>query len=234
MTHSFARRLLCLGLTLLLLAGLTVSAGAAGLLGPRPVSPLPDEACVFQDLSATDWYYPDVMEAVELGMMKGISDTRFAPNDSFTRGMLVASLYRMDGSPQVTFSQKFTDVGEGLYYSNAVIWAAENGLVEGSDGRFSPDNAISRQELATILWRYARYKGYDVGAHGLIVPDFADRGSIAPWAGEAVCWAYTRGILQGSNNRLDPEGSASRAEAAAMLVRFQKLPKSSDKNLVAR
>lgn len=194
-------------------------------LPSKPFRPIGIGESPWTDVSANDWCYPDILEAVELGLMHGVSDSRFAPGEDFTRAMLALTLYRMEGEPKVRFAPVFSDVEDGVYYSSAVTWAAGAGLVNGSGGRFDPDRSISRQEFAAVLWRYAQQKGYDVSAHGLILPDFTDRQEIADWAGEAMSWAYTRGILRGSQNRLNPEGRTTRAEAASILVRFQKLPK---------
>ena len=162
--------------------------------------------------------------------MTGASDTTFAPNAALTRAMLVTTLYRAEKEPAVTRADTFTDVVSGSWYEKAVIWAAANGIVTGyGDGRFGPGDPIPRQQLTAILWRFAQYKGYDVRANGTTMPDFVDRGQIASWAGEAVSWAYSRGVLTGKDgNVLDPTGGATRMEAAAMLARFLQLPKSSD------
>ncbi len=175
----------------------------------------------FDDVKLGDWFYKDVMEIVNLGYMNGVSDTLFAPNGSLTRGMLVTILHRMEGTP-AGGTNGFTDVPAGAYYTEAVAWAAKHEIVTGyGDGTFGPDDSITRQQLAAILWRYAQYKGMDVKANGTVLPDFPDRDFIASWAGQAISWAYSRGIMQGKDGgRLDPEGGATRAEAATMLNRF--------------
>lgn len=167
----------------------------------------------------------------ELGYMNGVSATKFAPNDGLTRAMLVTILYRMDGEHAVSTASGFTDVVKGSWYEKAVNWAAANSIVKGySATQFAPTDPITRQQLAAILWRYAQYKGVDVRANGTTMPDFADRSEIASWAGEAVSWAYSRGIMTGkSATRLDPNGGATRAEAAAMMVRFLNLPTEGEK-----
>lgn len=184
----------------------------------------------FTDLSSSAWYHEYADYVIGEGLMTGASDTTFAPNAALTRAMLVTTLYRAEKEPAVTGADTFTDVVSGSWYEKAVIWAAANGIVTGyGDGRFGPGDPITRQQLAAILWRFAQYKGYDVRANGTTMPDFVDRGQIASWAGEAVSWAYSRGVLTGKDgNVLDPTGGATRMEAAAMLARFLQLPKSSD------
>lgn len=180
----------------------------------------------FDDVKPGDWFYDEVMDMVDMGYVNGVSDDLFAPNLNLSRAMLVTILYRMDGEDAVTGTGTFTDVVKGSWYEKAVNWAAANGVVQGYDDKhFGPNDSVTRQQMATILWRYAKYKGLSVAANGTTMPDFEDRGQIASWAGEAVSWAYSCGIMTGrSATRLDPNGSASRAEAAAMLYRFLQLP----------
>ncbi len=225
---------LSLALAVTLAAGLALPAGAAE--GEMVVSAAEEisavskqtdaEKTAFRDVSAGDWYCEAVMEMTDRGIMKGVSDTVFAPNASLTRAMLVTSLWRMAGEPQPAGSGQFTDVAQGSWYEAAVNWASEKGIVDGyGGGLFGPEDPITRQQLASILWRYAQYKGYDVRANGTVMPDFTDRDQIASWAGEAVSWAYSRGIMTGKSGlRLDPTGGATRAEAASMLLRLSNLP----------
>lgn len=184
----------------------------------------------FDDVSRGDWFYDSVMDMVELGHMNGISAAKFAPNSGLTRAMLVTILYRMDGQEAVSERSGFTDVVKGSYYEEAVNWASAKNIVNGYSATiFAPNDPITRQQMAAILWRYAQYKGVSVKANGTTMPDFADRGEIASWAGEAVSWAYSRGIMTGkSASRLDPNGGTTRAEAAAMMLRFLKLSETSD------
>ena len=162
---------------------------------------------------------------VDRGYMNGVSDRLFAPNGALTRAMLVTILYRVDGKQSASSQSSFTDVVKGSYYEDAVNWAAEKNIVNGySATKFAPDDLITRQQLAAILWRYAQYKGVDVSANGTTMPDFADRSQIASYAAEAMSWAYSRGIVNGvGGNRLDPNGGATRAQAATMILRYLKL-----------
>ena len=184
----------------------------------------------FEDVSRGDWFYDSVNEMVGLGYMTGISSTKFAPNNGLTRAMLVTILYRIDGKEAVSAKSAFTDVVKGSYYEDAVNWASAKGIVNGySATRFAPNDPITRQQLAAILWRYAQYKGVDVSANGMTMPDFSDRSEIASWAGEAVSWAYSRGIMAGmSATKLDPNGGATRAQAATMILRYLNLKNTGD------
>lgn len=130
-----------------------------------------------------------------------------------------------EGKPTAADPTPFTDVPAGAYYAEAVRWAAANGIVKGvSSTEFGPSRNITRQELVTILWRLAAKKGLNTSNAGLVAPEFADRSQIAAWAAEAMSWGSTRGILNGKGaNRVDPNGTATRAEAAAMIVRFRGL-----------
>lgn len=194
---------------------------------PTPIRPgkpaAPDRS--FDDVKPDDWFYREVTDLVDKGYINGVSDKLFAPSQNLSRGMLVTILFRIDGEKAVTAAGTFSDVTKGSWYENAVAWAAANGIVYGyADGRFGPDDMVTRQQMAAILWRYAQYKGLDVAAAGAALPSFPDRGQVASWAGEAVSWAYSRGIMTGKNGgMLDPNGNASRAEAAVMLYRFLKL-----------
>ena len=187
----------------------------------RPAAPKKD----FSDVKRGDWFYDAVMDLVEKGYINGVSDTLFAPNQNLSRGMLVTILYRLDGEKAAAGTSSFRDVVSDSWYAKAVDWAAANGIVYGyQNGNFGPNDLVTRQQLAAILWRYAKYKGLNVSANGTALPDFTDRGQIAAWANEAITWAYSRGIMNGRNNgALDPNGSATRAEAAVMLYRFLQL-----------
>ena len=187
---------------------------------PTEPAPLP-----FTDVTTDHPFYEDIKYVYEKGLMQGVSADLFASGATTTRGMIVTILYRMEGEPAVSGTASFKDVADGMYYSKAVAWAAANGIVKGySDGTFQPDQTIIREQMAAILWRYAQYKGLDVSANGTVMPSFPDRDQIASWAGEAVSWAYSRGVMAGrSNGTLDPNGNATRAEAAVMLYRFQQL-----------
>lgn len=243
MRKGMARRLPAALLSLALAAGCIPAAWAADGFVPADGAAIRtgtildgEESCPgrqFLDLSGSGWYHEYTDYVIEEGLMNGVSATAFAPDGELTRGMLVTILYRMADKPAASSGGAFTDTDSGAWYAEAVSWASENELVTGyGDGRFGPDDPITRQELAAVLWRFAKYRGYDVRANGTVMPDFTDRDRIASWAGEAVSWAYSRGILTGKNgNSLDPTGRATRAEAAAMLTRFAKLPKGSGETM---
>lgn len=185
----------------------------------------------FRDLDATKWYHEAIDTMLREGLMNGTGNELFEPNGTLTRAMLVTILWRSEGKPATSAQTSFTDVPAGAYYAEAVRWAAANGVVKGvSSTEFGPFKNITRQELVTILWRLAAKKGLNTSNAGLTVPEFADRSQIAAWAAEAMSWGCTRGILTGkSANRVDPTGTATRAEAAAMIVRFRNLGTAGEK-----
>ena len=179
----------------------------------------------FRDLDTTKWYHEAIDTMLNEGLMNGTGNGLFEPNATLTRAMLVTILWRSEGKPTAADPTPFTDVPAGAYYAEAVRWAAANGIVKGvSSTEFGPSRNITRQELVTILWRLAAKKGLNTSNAGLVAPEFADRSHIAAWAAEAMSWGSTRGILNGKGaNRVDPNGTATRAEAAAMIVRFRGL-----------
>ena len=185
----------------------------------------------FRDLDTTKWYHEAIDTMLREGLMNGTGNGLFEPNGTLTRAMLVTILWRSEGKPAASAQTSFTDVPAGAYYAEAVRWAAANGVVKGvSSTEFGPYKNITRQELVTILWRLAAKKGLNTSNAGLTVPEFADRSQIAAWAAEAMSWGCTRGILTGkSANRVDPTGTATRAEAAAMIVRFRNLGTAGEK-----
>lgn len=173
----------------------------------------------FTDVKEGDWFYGSVKYAYEHDLMLGVSPTAFSPYSGTTRGMVVTTLWRMEQKPESDAEMAFTDVAAGRYYSEAVRWAAEHKIALGyGAGRFGPDDRITREQLAAILYRYCAYKGYSTDASDDL-SRFADRPS--GWAQVPVEWAVGAGILKGKENgRLDPKGPATRAETAAMLERF--------------
>lgn len=185
----------------------------------------------FRDLDTTKWYHEAIDTMLREGLMNGTGNGLFEPNGTLTRAMLVTILWRSEGKPAASAKTSFTDVPAGAYYAEAVRWAAANGVVKGvSSTEFGPSKNITRQELVTILWRLAAKKGLNTSNAGLTVPEFADRSQIAAWAAEAMSWGCTRGILTGkSADRVDPTGTATRAEAAAMIVRFRNLGTAGEK-----
>lgn len=177
----------------------------------------------FTDVAKQNWFYDDVVYVYENGLMNGTSSTTFAPEQKTTRAMIVTILWRLEGSPAAKKAAAFQDVSAGAYYAEAVAWAAENGIVNGcGDGRFAPDDAITREQLAAILYRYSRYCGQSTAATASL-DSFSDAASVSGYAREALAWAYEAGIVRGtSDNQINPIGFATRAEAAAMLHRYLK------------
>ena len=179
------------------------------------------EPLPFTDVAESDWFYDAVRYAYENGLMGGVGDNLFAPNNPTTRAQLVTILYRLEGEPAVTGQSGFTDVEADTWYTDAVIWAAEEGVVNGvSETQFAPGNNITREQLATILFRYAQAKGYDVFPRADL-SGFPDAGDILPYAQEAMAWAVAEGLLQGfEDDTLRPQGNATRAQIATILMRF--------------
>lgn len=176
----------------------------------------------FGDLTAADWFYTDVAWVYENGLMNGMTDTAFGPDATTSRGMIVTILWRLEGQPAAG-SCPFADVKAGSYYEQAIAWAAEKGIVNGVDATaFNPDGTITREQFATILYRYAKeYKGYDVSmGEDTNILSYADAFSISDYAFPALQWACGAGIMNGSGDALLPGGSANRAQAAALLHRF--------------
>ena len=175
----------------------------------------------FTDVSEKDWFYSDVMFVYENGLMLGTSKTLFSPHGTATRGMMATILWRMEGSPAPKGKNSFTDVEAGKWYADAITWTAENGFFAGyGKDKFGPDDPITREQLAAIFYRYADYKGYDLTVKGNL-DKFKDADKITDYAKTAMGWAVGSGLVKGkSGNLLDPQGTATRAEIAAMLHRF--------------
>ena len=175
----------------------------------------------FTDVSEKDWFYGDVMFVYENGLMLGTSKTLFSPHGTATRGMMATILWRMEGSPAPKGKNSFTDVEAGKWYADAITWTAENGIFAGyGKDKFGPDDPITREQLAAIFYRYADYKGYDLTVKGNL-DKFKDADKITDYAKAAMLWAVGSGLVKGkSGNLLDPQGTATRAEIAAMLHRF--------------
>ena len=175
----------------------------------------------FTDVSEKDWFYGDVMFVYENGLMLGTSKTLFSPYGTATRGMMATILWRMEGSPVPKGKNSFTDVEAGKWYADAITWTAENGIFAGyGKDKFGPDDPITREQLAAIFYRYADYKGYDLTVKGNL-DKFKDADKITDYAKTAMQWAVGSSLVKGkSGNLLDPQGTATRAEIAAMLHRF--------------
>ena len=175
----------------------------------------------FLDVNESDWFYDAVVYAYQNELMDGVGGNRFAPNSATTRAQLVTILYRMEGQPAVSGDLPFTDVEAGTWYTNAVGWAAQNGIVNGvGDDTFAPGNDLTREQLVTILYRYAETKGYDVSASADLA-GYPDGEEIQAYAREAMAWAVAENIIQGmEDDTLKPAGNASRAQIATILMRF--------------
>ena len=176
----------------------------------------------FTDVSESDWFYEDVQAIYELGLMQGTSASTFSPHATTTRGMIVTILYRLEGEPGVSDANPFTDVAQAMYYEDAITWAAENGIVGGyGGGLFGPEDAITREQMVTILYNYAVYKGYDVSiGEDTNILSYNDAFDVSSYAYPALQWAVGEGIVHGDGANLMPKGSATRAQVAAILHRF--------------
>ena len=201
------RRMWAMLMALALVLGLSVTAFAAV------------EDTGFSDVAADDWFAASAVYVRDNGIMNGTSATTFNPGGTTSRGQITAILYRAAGSPAVSGGSAFQDVADTAYYADAAVWASANGIVTGyADGTFGPDDPITRQQLAAILWRYVGSPAAPVGA------DFADESAIASYASTAVDWARDTGVITGRDGNLfDPNGRATRAQAAVILHRYLEL-----------
>ena len=174
----------------------------------------------FTDVLTSDWFYEDVAFAYENGLFAGTSDTTFSPNASMTRAMLVTVLYRLEGQPAVNGRSGFSDVQYNGYYEDAVTWAADNGIVNGtSTTTFSPNANVTREQMAAILYRYAQHKKYNTAASSGL-NGFTDHASVSGYAAASLEWAVAEKLVNGSAGKLMPTGNATRAQVAAILHRF--------------
>lgn len=180
-----------------------------------------EEKTGFTDVKDTDWFKADVEAAVELGLMTGTSATTFNPKGVTTRAMVVATLYRLAGSPEVTEKAAFTDVVSGSYYEAAVAWAARNAIASGtSETTFEPSKAVTREQLAKFLFNYAVYQGMDAVTLSENLSSFSDQAEISAYAVSALQWAVGAELIKGSDGKLQPAGTATRCQFAAILNRF--------------
>ncbi|MBQ3216310.1 MAG: S-layer homology domain-containing protein [Oscillospiraceae bacterium] len=185
-----------------------------------PSPPIEVPPGVFIDVPADAWFYEPVMLAVEAGIFGGMSATEFMPNAAMSRAMLVTVLHRIAGVPKAGTAAPFTDVPSGQWYSDAVDWAYEKGIVNGvSETAFGLNDNITREQLTTMLYRYAQYCGYSTDQHGDLTV-FPDAGSVQSYAQEAMEWAVGCGIVSGDNGKLNPANSATRAQCAKMIMVF--------------
>lgn len=196
-------------------------------VGPEKEEPVEEEPqpaeLPFTDLTEADWFYGDVAWVYENGLMNGLSTTAFGAEAATSRGMIVTILWRLEGQPASAGACPFADVAAGSYYEQAIAWAAENGIITGiSATEFQPDVNITREQFATILYRYAKnYKGYDVSVgEDTNILSYSDAFSISDYAFPALQWACGAGLMNGSDDTLMPGCFATRAQAAALLHRF--------------
>ena len=180
---------------------------------PAPAEPFPD-------VDENDWFYDEVVYVYENGLMNGVENNQFAPNTATNRAMLATILYRLAGEPAVSGDLPFTDVESGTWYTDAVLWAAQNGIVNGlGENTFAPMNTLTREQLVTMLYRYAEAEGYDVSA-AADLSGYPDADKVQTYAQEAMSWAVAEGIVEGMDGNLNPAGSATRAQIATILMRF--------------
>ena len=184
----------------------------------RPAAPV---GLPFADVSGSDWFYNDVRYVYEKGIMDGTGADRFSPNAPLTRAMIVTILYRMAGSPSVSGSSDFTDVATGKWFAKAVAWAAANGIVNGyGSGLFGPNDPVTREQLAAILYRYAVYGGMTAVTLEENLGGFADTAQLSAYAIQAMNWAVGQGLINGSGSNLVPKAQATRAQVAAIIHRY--------------
>lgn len=175
----------------------------------------------FRDVDRGQWYHDGVDYAVSHGLFKGVALDRFDPEGTMTRAMLVTVLYRLDGAPAIAPDTGFSDVPENEWYAQAIAWGKLRGIVDGvGGGKFAPEDKVTREQAATILYRYARYKGSDTSA-AADISTFRDAASVSAYAEEPMAWSVAEGLVGGiEGNRLDPQGSATRAQLAVILMRY--------------
>jgi hypothetical protein len=186
-----------------------------GSVVPSPV--------LFIDVKSTDWFYDAVTYVSGKSLFTGTSATAFSPQSSMTRAMFVTVLHRLAGKPAISSFSVFPDVSDAsAYYFNAVVWANQNNIVTGdSDGKFHPDQSITREQMAVIISRYAAYAGYGTTPLSTAAYDaFSDRSSVSGYAQDAVKWATSVGLLNGSDGKIVPKGTASRAQVAQIILNF--------------
>ena len=178
----------------------------------------------FKDVNSKDWFYENVKNLVEKGILNGKSDELFAPNDSVTRSMIVTMIHRLEGEELSNSENIFDDVKNDKWYTNSIIWAKDKGIVKGySENKFGVDENLTREEASLILYRYAEYKGYDIGYKESLA-DYKDTSEISTWAVDSMNWINENKIIIGrTNNILAPKDSITRAEIATVLVRFMEL-----------
>jgi hypothetical protein len=176
----------------------------------------------YPDVSVTAWYYTAVSDMMARGLFDTVGDKAFGPEQPMTRAMLVTVLYRLDGEPEMTSEHIFNDISENAAYADAVNWAYSNGIVTGiGDSVFSPDGSITREQLAAMLFRYAKYAGLDTSVSGNVLM-FSDASQLSSWAADAMKWSVGAGLINGIDGRIAPQDTATRAQVAAIIHRFAK------------
>ena len=183
-----------------------------------------DTANAFTDIDNIRWANDEIWYTTALGLFKGTSETTFSPMSTMTRGMIATVLYRLAGEPEVTATAKFADVAEGRYFTKAIAWAAENGITYGyPDGTFRPNDAVTRQEMVTFLYRFAELNGAVEDLEDDYLDQFPDAASVKPYAKNAMNWAVANGIIIGDKNNgqilLNPRAIANRAQLAVIFAR---------------
>ena len=194
-----------------------------------------DDTCPmhgFADLDSTEWYYDGVHFCLESALMQGTGADTFDPDMTASRAMIAATLWRLEGEPVVNYAMSFTDVAQDAWYAEAVRWAASEGIVLGyGDGTFAPNDTITREQLATMLYRYEQYKGGGFVGAWMFRMDYTDIADVSEWAYEAMCYMSMHKIITGKpDGCLDPKGEASRAEVAVMLQRYCELSQQEEEN----
>ena len=205
------KKLMVLLLTLVMALGFTGVVQAAGA---------ESDGLPYEDVSEGDWYYNYVKDVYNLKLMTGLNETTFGPSENLARAQFAVILYRMAGEPQVEYNDAFKDVPDGQWYSKAISWASENGIITGytDSGLFGISDNINREQMATILYRYSESKEY--GMKGDDISGYPDAGSVNTFAQEAMEWAVGENLIKGNDGKLDPQGSAVRAQCATIIDRF--------------
>ncbi len=178
----------------------------------------------FSDVTEGSWYESAVSYVLEKGLFSGTSESTFSPNGTMTRSMLVTVLWRMEGTPDVTADSAFSDVENGSWYTDAVAWAASKGIVNGyGDGRFGPNDEVTREQMAVIMYNFTKAMGYDVTGNASL-DKFSDNASVDSWAADAMKWAVGAGIMNGNaDGTLNPRGTATRAQVATIMMNYVKV-----------
>ena len=176
----------------------------------------------FGDLNVSAWYHDGIHYCLDNRLMSGINDVSFDPDGTITRGMIVTMLWRLDGQPYLDYFMRFMDVPSSQWYTEAIRWAAAEKIANGYDAEhFGPNDPVTREQLATILYNYAKHKGQGFTGSWMFLLDFVDRASISSWANEAAHWCSMHGIITGKSGKVfDPHGLATRAQVASMMQRF--------------